>query len=549
MAATQEVTASDIKKNQIRIPRGAVPLFPAGKADGLTIDFGATGGDVGGVSWYDGVGPRKTTSGQLRFAKADRNLRQLVADGVVAQGRKLTIAPGGAAGRFALLGSQAPVLPPPAPAAAGGAAAEGAPAGQPAARRARAAPRAGASDLGRLGLLPRNLLCEQVMARLCATDLARLAQVSPALGLPGPGGELPLVAAAAQAQTSQVEDLVSAAGGAYEDSSSKPIIWTEATVDTRLRNGTNFEYGQNERTLGATSHRAHFDMNNNDIDQYGMDWEQYADVGVLSEALVGFANLYPRVGPLPMGGYGSPIAAAVEFDCTPGYGICGINPMRTGLHAAEFYLLNGWDVAVGVAAPDLVSKQRRAIAGGQPESDFQDDADVYWRAVGGLGPYGPRASETNQPGDVVGILLDLTAGGGAAGAGGGGGGGGGRLRFFLNGKLIPPDAGESGAETDMGDMFWNIPQGQLRGPLCWCARVRGEIDEHTDDGTHFGVVRGEHKSDVVAQQIAARLATGATDGYPFGGRCARDAAVWEAARATIDALRPPASDEEEGDGA
>ena len=62
-------------------------------------------------------------------------------------------------------------------------------------------------------------------------------------------------------------------------------------------------------------------------------------------------------------------------------------------------------------------------------------------------------------------------------------------------------------------------------------------------------MRGEHKSDVVAQQIAARLATGATDGYPFGGRCAKDASVWEAARATIDALRPPASDEEEEDGA
>ena len=51
MAATQEVTASGAKQNQIRIPRGAVPLFPVGKVDGLTIDFGASGGDVGGVSW------------------------------------------------------------------------------------------------------------------------------------------------------------------------------------------------------------------------------------------------------------------------------------------------------------------------------------------------------------------------------------------------------------------------------------------------------------------------------------------------------------------
>ena len=94
-ASTQLLTASDIKKNSIRVPRGAVQLFPPGTAEGLTIRFGDATPPVlvHGVGWRDGAGPDKKRSGTLLFGKASHSVRQLEARGcqAVVVGRVFTI--------------------------------------------------------------------------------------------------------------------------------------------------------------------------------------------------------------------------------------------------------------------------------------------------------------------------------------------------------------------------------------------------------------------------------------------------------------------------
>ena len=80
---TQQTTAGDIKKKQIRVPRSSIGAFPAGKVADLTLQFSAVADQITAspVAWFDGIGPNKTTSGQLRFAKAGVDLGQLCSPG------------------------------------------------------------------------------------------------------------------------------------------------------------------------------------------------------------------------------------------------------------------------------------------------------------------------------------------------------------------------------------------------------------------------------------------------------------------------------------
>eukprot|EP01050_Picozoa_sp_SAG11_P000761 SAG11_NODE_26_length_23420_cov_40.459886_27_plen_582_part_00 len=74
---TAPITENDIKRNHIRIPRGAVHLFPTGKHANFEVQFGENGEVIRNVLWCDGVGPKKNDSAQLRFAKACLDMRQL----------------------------------------------------------------------------------------------------------------------------------------------------------------------------------------------------------------------------------------------------------------------------------------------------------------------------------------------------------------------------------------------------------------------------------------------------------------------------------------
>jgi len=403
------------------------------------------------------------------------------------------------------------------------------------------------TNLGRLGLLPPAVLCEHVLSRLCAHELARVSLASSAFGRrpgtqrKGKTDELPLVEVAATHALlrdeqrcldwyrkhlpgvewlSVVADMpllqhlsvvaeVGQVVAKYGDDT--PLVWTEAKAgslvassDREITEGKCIEIGQFGEEYGA-SLRGQWEFSY-DQGRWGQmnSWEGNADFGEYGLRLKALAKSHPRVR-LPAtlgGGYGSPVAAATAATMFGdlGYAMCGANPMSAGVYAADFHLVSGANVSVGVAAPNALRVST--------EMESQDLVPAIWHVSRHIN------TESPQQGSVLGLFLDLNIG---------------TLTFFINGKRLP--------DTHQ-NIDWTVPQGQMQGPLCWLTRAWGCGDENGERGSQFGIVRAEGKSEQATQRIAARLATGATEGYGFGDTAVDDETEWAAAVASIEACKP-----------
>ena len=243
--------------------------------------------------------------------------------------------------------------------------------------------------------------------------------------------------------------------------SKETLLWTETT------NFGDLDIGQDEvKGLGA-AHKADFEA----WKSAGTNpWhfmspedaiEKARPHGIFAERL---QSLSCRATKLPSGGHVSSVVAATTCVCfegddpskdKEGYALCGGEPMMSGMHAAEFHLIGTEEHAlVGVAPPNIITtlNARDGDRGGW-RSDGGDLMAAYCTGLPSRWYDDPR--ERGKSGDVLGILLDLDAG---------------VLTFFLNGKLL-------GTALEEESVKRNVEQGQLRGPLCWCAKVWGSMGE------------------------------------------------------------------------
>lgn len=236
--------------------------------------------------------------------------------------------------------------------------------------------------------------------------------------------------------------------------SKRTLLWTEVT------NFGDLDIGQDEHEGLGAAHRTDFESwksaGTNPMHYMNMEdaVEKARPHGLYAERLKSLGASY-RPTKLPGGGHVSSVVAAttcVTFEdddrsrSVEGYALCGGEPMTSGLHAAEFHLVTEDHASVGVAPPDVITtlNAREPNRGGGREI-----MAAYCEGLPRRRYDDPR--ESGQGGDVLGMLLDLDAG---------------TLTCFLNGKL----------ETAL-PVTRNVEQGQLRGPLCWCANVWGSMGE------------------------------------------------------------------------